>query len=237
MLVLGIFSGGLFAAIPERYQTIVDRNPFGLNPPPPPPPLETVSNTPPANIKITGFATIFGKKRAFFVIQPKDAKEMPQYINLAEGEREGVLEIVNIAEENGEARIKNAGVEMVLSLQNNGMNPAKIAPGVTQAPVPQPPPAPVVVGGSPQAAAQPKAGNPASPVFDPASSPSVVVNYTPPAPQGGAPAAPVTASGMPQPTPAEQAAANHPPGATAQPSRTGMRTIQTRTLRLAPVTP
>src|SRR5262245_53388237 len=63
-----------WATIPDRYQTILDRNAFGLNPPAPvetntPPP------TPPANVKLTGFADTFGQKKAYFMILPKDPKE------------------------------------------------------------------------------------------------------------------------------------------------------------------
>src|SRR5947207_1098213 len=82
----------LFAIVPDSYQTILDRNVFGLNPPPPPP-TNNVDTPPPANINLTGFLKMKDQPvRAFFVIQPKDAKEQAQYINLSEGQREGIIE-------------------------------------------------------------------------------------------------------------------------------------------------
>lgn len=205
-----------WASIPERYQTIVDRNPFGLNPP-----VITDAvvepKTPPAKVSLTGFAKISGEKRAYFVVHPKDNKEQPQYLSLSENQREGILEVLKISEEDGEVKVKNSGQEMTLSLKSNNMNPPpKLAPGVTAVPTVQPPPP---VPNQPGAAAVP------STVYDPSKSTTVVPGYnkTPP-PQPGVP---------PQPT---QPAANQAtPAATAPP--TGLRTIPTRTLRLPSTTP
>lgn len=134
-VLLGAFigSGAAWATIPEKYQTIIDRNSFGLNPPvlvePTPTPV-----IPPSDIKLTGFTQMSGQHKAYFVIQSKDAKEPPRYVSLAEGDKEGALELIKISEKEGEAQVKNTGVEMVLSLKNNGFKPgASAAPPVAAA--------------------------------------------------------------------------------------------------------
>src|SRR5258706_190925 len=65
-----LFCEGAFAITPDSstnatpYQSIVDRNVFGLKPPPPPaeapPPAK-----PPVNITLTGITSLGGTKRAF----------------------------------------------------------------------------------------------------------------------------------------------------------------------------
>ena len=203
----GFISASLQADIPEKYQTIVDRNSFGLNPPPKPPDPSEIAPVPPANVKLTGFATINGQKKAYFTIPGKAPNEAQQYVGLAEGERDGVLEIVSIADSEGEVRIRNSGVEMVLSLKNNGFKPATIAPGVVVAPNTGIPPTPGAVAGAP------------SPVYNPSAPSPVVSDYAKsvqPNPNGGNPQPP---EGQPNGTPE------------------GMRSIPTRTLRLNPQNP
>ena len=82
------------------YQGIVDRNVFGLKPPPPPPRPE--DNKPPApKITLNGITTILGNKRALMSVQmparpPEPAK--PQSFFLAEGQRDGDIEVLEINE-------------------------------------------------------------------------------------------------------------------------------------------
>jgi hypothetical protein len=219
-LVLGIigFEASLLAAIPEKYQTIVDRNAFGLNPPPPPS-TNATEIVPPVKVNVTGFSEFGGEVKAYFVIPAKDIKDQ-QYLSLGEGQREGILEVVKISKEDGEVRVKNSGVEMVLSLKNNNMSPPpKLGPGVTAVPTMNAP-----MGAAPGAQA-------ASPVYNPAAA-NVVANYKPPTPQpaGGPPQPGVQPSGgMPQPgqigQPMQQPQGNQPE----------LRQIPTRTLRLPPV--
>jgi hypothetical protein len=127
LVILGYFlySQNNFASIPEKYQTIVDRNPFALNPLPP-----AVENPvlapPPIDIKLTGFTQTTGGRKAYFVIQPKDGKAAVRYVNLTEGEKDDFLEVVKISENEGEVRIRNSGVESVLTLKNDTL---KTMPG------------------------------------------------------------------------------------------------------------
>ena len=220
----------LSAAIPEKYQTIIDRNAFGLNPPP----VVSETNappTPPVTVKISGFVKRGDETRAYFVIPGKDAKDT-QYLTLGEGEKEGIIEVLKISNEEGEVRIKNSGIDQVLSLDKNGMNPMKLAPGVTPAPTtPMPLPAPAVVPGQPGQPAQAAA----SPVYNPAAAASVVATgtYSPRGPvnQTGAPggAVPTGQPGVMTPT----GQPPQPPGATTPTPE--YRSIPTRTLRLPTV--
>ena len=220
--VLAIAVVGTFIAlvsksdIPDKYQTILERNPFGLNPPPPPS-TETNSAPPPVNVKLTGFGTIGGVKRAYFTVPPKDPKDPQLYLGLSEGERDNALEILSIADQDGEVRVKNSGVEMVLSLKANGFKPATVAPGVAVAPNPP--------GGAP-----PQPG--ASPVYNPAAASSVVAGFNKQAP-------------MPEvPQPQMQQPSGIFPGGAVQPNQNGQPVpanegirsipVPTRTLRLTP---
>src|SRR5689334_9926584 len=96
------------------YQSIVDRNVFGLRPPPPPPSNEPV-RPPPPGIALTGITTILGKKLAFLNVQvpPKpgeQAKGGPQSFMLGIGEREGEIEVLEIDEKDGVVKVNDYGV-------------------------------------------------------------------------------------------------------------------------------
>lgn len=116
---LVLISSG-WANIPARYQTILERNPFGLNTPV----VEKTTGeqiTPPPRLSLTGIATINGKKRAFLVVHPKDHKEQLQHVTLSENQRDGILEILKISEENGKVKIKYGEQEMALTFKANNM--------------------------------------------------------------------------------------------------------------------
>src|SRR5262245_54637973 len=83
------------------YQGIVDRNVFVLKAPAPPADPNEANKPQPAKITPTGVTTILGNKRVLFKVQqparpPEPAKEM-SYI-LAEGQREGQIEVLEIDE-------------------------------------------------------------------------------------------------------------------------------------------
>ncbi len=207
-------SVSLSRAVPAEnpYHTIVDRNPFGLNPPPPVDTNAPVAN-PPKNVKFNGITKAGGHKRAFFTIPGKDPKEQPLYVTLAEGEKADVLEVSKIFEDEGEVEVVNAGIKMVLNFKNNGNKGATIAP---QPGAPQPPPL------IPQ-----PAPNPSAAVYNPnAANPAVAIPQ--PTLEGGAATPPPAPGTGVQPGVNPQA----PP-----PPPEGMRQIPTRTLRLNPVTP
>jgi len=118
------------------YAVIAERNVFHLNPPPPPPSVEDTA--PKADlpvIKITGIAEISGKVRAFFVTQPKDPKEPPTYFSLAEGEREGILEVVRIYAAEQKIDIVNSGKAETLTFKDDALakNEGTPPPGAARA--------------------------------------------------------------------------------------------------------
>lgn len=123
------------------YQKIVERNPFGLNPPaapaPPPPPVEV----PKPDVTLTGITSLLGRPKAY--LMTKDAKGTPEYLSLSVGERVGSLEVLEIQQTEGKVKIRNAGREISLNFKDNGVKTAS-------APTPPPPPGtPGAPGGAP----------------------------------------------------------------------------------------
>ena len=115
----------------SRYEAIVDRNIFRLTSPPPPPAAPTNTEALDRVIELSGITSISGKKKAWFIVKAKGAKE-PEYINLGENERQGFLEVVNISEAEGEVKVVNSGNAMTLSFKNNAPKalPTPAAPPV-----------------------------------------------------------------------------------------------------------
>jgi hypothetical protein len=124
----------------NRYDTIIDRNIFRLNPQPIATngPAEVV---PDRKVDLSGISNVAGNKKAWFVVAPKaGSKDLPLYLNLAEGERQDFLEVITISEESGEVKVKNGGNPMTLSLKVNSLKPQAVAPAApTPAAVPVPP--------------------------------------------------------------------------------------------------
>ncbi len=139
------------------YQAIVERNVFGLKPPPPPPDPE-LNKPPPPKILLQGFTTILGTKRALFKMQvPPKPGEQPkgeQSFILAEGQRDGDIEVLEIDEKAGKVKVNNFGTVMDLDFESNGIKTAAAsAPGGAPKPagfVPGPPQNPFApAGGAP----------------------------------------------------------------------------------------
>ncbi|MDB6024912.1 MAG: hypothetical protein JWM68_1135 [Verrucomicrobiales bacterium] len=211
ILGVSLFVSFSRAITPENpYHTILDRNPFGLNPPV----VVTPTNTtePPRNVKFNGITNAGGRKKAFFTIPGKEPKDPLQYVTLSEGEKTDILELSKISEDEAEVEVVNSGIKMVLNFKNNGNK------GATLAPQPGAPPGPPMPVPQPQTAP-----NPGAAVFNPnAVNPAV--------------AQPVGEAGLvPQPTNPNGTQANPQgqPGAPEAP----LNRIPTRTLRLNPVTP
>src|SRR5580700_4604136 len=89
-----------FTLSPDNpYGAIVERNVFDLHDPPPPAVKDDKPKDPPANVKLTGILTIFGKKQAMFLVnEPGAAGKQPKTLSLIlnEHQREGVLEVLEI---------------------------------------------------------------------------------------------------------------------------------------------
>ena len=119
------------------YEGIVVRNVFGLNKAPPPPDPEA-NKPPPPKIFLTGITTILGNKRALMKLTPpakpgEPAKE--QSFTLAEKQRDGELEVLEIDENAGTVKVNDYGTITTLSFTNNGIKTAA-APGPAGAPNP-----------------------------------------------------------------------------------------------------
>jgi hypothetical protein len=130
----------------NRYEMIVERNPFGLKPPPPPPDTSEINKpppTPPATVELTGITSILSSKRALFEIIPGPGKPMIKPI-LAEGERIESVEVVSINVDKNEVTVKNGGL-----VTNLTFKVAKSGPTPPAGAVPGTIPPPVIPGATP----------------------------------------------------------------------------------------
>ena len=227
LLVLGACTLTLPAfALPEdnKYRTIIDRNAFGLKDPPPPPVIDTQAKEPPPNIEFTGVTVIGNEKRAWFAVLPKTPAEPILYVSLKAGEGSGPIELKEIFDAKGEARIVSMGRESTLSMKKlGGPSVGKPGmPGVPQLGIPQP--VAVQMGGIPvPASSSVVAGAQNSVIATP--SPSVIA---------GSSANRSMVPGAVTPTLSSTPAAVPNAAMTPQASVPSLRSIPTRTLRLQP---
>jgi hypothetical protein len=104
------------------YHVIARRNVFNLHDPPRTnePPHEL---PPTSNVKLTGITSLLGVKRAFFEVSlPAERGKPPgkeQSFIIEEGERQGVIEVLQINERAATVTIRNEGVEAVLALDKS----------------------------------------------------------------------------------------------------------------------
>jgi hypothetical protein len=200
------------------YQTIVERNPFGLKPPPPPPAAPT--NEPPkVEFYLTGITSIgesANRKRAY--LMSKDAKA-PTYYSLTEGQSKDGLEILQIDAKNKSVKIRNNGIEKLMTFASDRIPEAKVAapaPGARPGQPGIPPPLPF-----PNAAAPP-GGNPPNGGMNsgmnnnpgPRNIPSRSLRSQPPPTYGGASGVAPIPSPLSSPLPTQAITAN---GITPQP--------------------
>jgi hypothetical protein len=123
LLGCGLLMGlRLFAAPPEEadnpYAVISERNVFHLSPAPPPPEPDKPKLELPT-IKLSGFFRVGSRTRALFSSYPKKKEEGTTYYNLAQGEKDGILEVVKIDEENGSVDILTTGNPATLTLKDD----------------------------------------------------------------------------------------------------------------------
>jgi hypothetical protein len=144
-------AGGAAAAVNpagdrRAYHAIAERNVFDLKPPTPPPPPAPAVTTAPPNVKLTGITTILGNKRALFMVQeapaPGKAQKQESYI-LTEGQRQGLIEVLEIDERTGRVKIKNDGSISVVTFETVKLPVAPVGvPPSLAGGVPVPPPMP-----------------------------------------------------------------------------------------------
>ncbi|MDW7979711.1 MAG: hypothetical protein RMH97_04005 [Verrucomicrobiales bacterium] len=194
------------------YRAIIDRNVFGLKPPvKPPDPAEMAP--PPPKVALMGLASMGGRKIALikFLEPPKPGQPVPQEpLVLAEGEATEDIEVVEIDEKAGRAKILNRGTTLTLDIKDYeakvagaGPQPAgpggappgpgpRMAslptlprPGGPQGPSPQPPaqPSPVPKPVQSQPGQQAHSGGAAAAQASSTGAGGLVLNTTPTLPQ------------------------------------------------------
>ena len=140
----------------HSYQSIFDRNPFGLKPPPPPaPPPPPPTNPANSEIVLTGIASVVKPTQAY-LMRKEAGKKDPSYYNLSQGQVKDGIEILQIDEKARSVRIRNAGLETFLTFATHGVKApagAPLPPGGALPAPPQP--------GAPAPMAQVQPGNPA----------------------------------------------------------------------------
>jgi hypothetical protein len=149
-----LFSTGVKAVVTDAkgdaYNVIVDRNVFGLKPQetngPPPPPA-----TPATEVKLAGITTILSTPRA--ILQWKQPGQpaatgksaappgKEESFIMVEGQREGIIEVLEINSKANSVKIKNGGEPMLLTFDTHGVKLPNTPPSAVPAPggLPVPP--------------------------------------------------------------------------------------------------
>jgi hypothetical protein len=125
------------ASTEQPYSAIWTRNVFNLTPPPPPPDTNKVENTPPPNVKLIGIYTILGKTAVLSVLDAPERGQQAkkeEWYSMKEGERRGVLEVLEINPTARTVRIKNEEIVSTITFETN--KPAGGPAGMTGGPHP-----------------------------------------------------------------------------------------------------
>lgn len=122
------------------YQVISHKNLFRLHPPI----VNTKPSapaTPAATIILTGITTVLGEKRAFLEITPPPKPPKPvklQSCILAEGEKQGEVEVLEIDPKAGAVKVSNGGSLTNLTFEKNGPKLARLpSPTIPSRTLPQ----------------------------------------------------------------------------------------------------
>lgn len=124
------------------YESIMERNIFGLKPPPT---LEIApTNPPPPQVKLLGVARVFGRKKALMKIaegsRPVDMNKDPTVV-LEEGQGEKGVELLEIDEANATVKVDNHGTVAVVPFDKDTKSGALLGTAASpafMAGVPQP---------------------------------------------------------------------------------------------------
>ena len=114
------------AAMPKQdYNSIKERNVFGLQEPPhAPPPTNPPAQVP--KIKLTGITTVTGGARALLQTQVPGAKRgeagKPEYMILAEGQRDGNIEVLQIDTNAEVVKVNDYGEIMTIGFDKDTTN-------------------------------------------------------------------------------------------------------------------
>lgn len=114
------------------YDTIGNRNVFGLRPAPlPAPPLDLPSASS-AKITLQGITTILGRRQVLMRVQLPAKPPTPaieRALVLSEGESDGDIKVVAINAAKGTVQILNQGAPLMLDLENDADKPTVGTPG------------------------------------------------------------------------------------------------------------
>jgi len=129
------------------YSSIWLRNVFDLKPAPPATAIDTKPPGPPPNVKLQGITTILGGKRAIFSVQEPGGPGKPpakeESYMLSEGQRQGILEVLEINPKGRTVKIKVDELISTITFETNkasgGLGPANMAGGVPRVPGAPPP--------------------------------------------------------------------------------------------------
>jgi hypothetical protein len=187
ILVVSLPVAAAAAEAPDRpdelYQSIPERNPFGLRQATQPQkPQEQPAELP--RVKLTGITTILGNKRAVLEVrspaakpgqpgvqgQPAGQPPTGESLILSEGQREGNIEMLQINEEAGTVRIVNSGQPVTITFEEEPIQAAPPAPAQGIAP-------PGVMAGTPAATNR---GSTAMAALSPPALPSATTRGLPP---------------------------------------------------------
>ena len=112
----------------QNYQSIIERNPFGLKPIPEPPkaaPPQVEQKKPDLEYFLTGITTVGypkNAKRAYIMTrQAKGGQKEPNYYGLREQEGADGIEVLSIDSENRRVKVKTPDGEMMLSFVTHGV--------------------------------------------------------------------------------------------------------------------
>jgi hypothetical protein len=132
--LVAVANGMVNDANKGSYEGIAQRNVFNLHGPSPGRMPEPIT-PPPIQIRLTGITTIFGDKRALFMVQPPVVAGQPagkeESCILAEGQRQGTLEVLAIDEKAGTVRVSSEGKVSVIAFPT-----PKLPNAPTTAPMP-----------------------------------------------------------------------------------------------------
>ena len=111
----------LAVAKENPYQSIIDRNAFGLKPPPPPP-TTPVEAAPSLQVKLTGVSNLGGAAKAFFQMTEPGPGKLPKWPpGMTTGEELDGVKVLSVDVDKGEVRIKNGAVEATLNFEKDGI--------------------------------------------------------------------------------------------------------------------
>jgi hypothetical protein len=123
------------------YEAIVSRNAFGLKPPPNPADLIKTPEPVVADIKLQGITTILGRKQVLLKVKQPAAPGQPasdESLMLAEGQRDGDVDVIEINVLQGTVLLKNGGSLLSLNMKENADKPTPgavpVAPGAVHPP-------------------------------------------------------------------------------------------------------